>query len=400
MRSSLAAVLTSCALALVGCEKKESAPAAASGGTAAATVPGGTPGVFGDTILLGEVGSLTGSEATFGISTRNAIELAINEVNAAGGVKGKKIEVRVYDNQSKPEEAANAAMRLVMQDRVAVVIGENASSNTLAMAPAVARAQVPLISPSATNPRVTSEGGPFVFRVCFVDTFQGEAMAAFARRNLGLGRVAVLTDLKSDYSIGLADVFRRRFRELGGQVISEESYAKGDTDFRALLTRVKARRPEAIFIPGYYSDAGPIAHQARELGIQALLLGGDGWESGGKLVELGGSAVEGAYYSTHFSPDNPSPVVQSFIGRYRARYGKLPDSLGALGYDAARVGIDALRRSAGPGGPALRDAIAATHDFEGVTGRISFGPDRNAVKSTVVVRLAEGKPVFVAEVSP
>ncbi|HMK72372.1 MAG TPA: ABC transporter substrate-binding protein, partial [Myxococcaceae bacterium] len=353
-----------------------------------------------ETIVVGAVGSLTGPEAHFGLDTRDGVALAIDEANAAGGVGGRKLVLRSYDAQSKPEEAANAAMRLVMQDRVALVIGENASSNTLAMAPAVARAQVPLISPSATNPRVTSEGGPFVFRVCFVDTFQGEAMAAFARRNLGLGRVAVLTDLKSDYSIGLADVFRRRFRELGGQVISEESYAKGDTDFRALLTRVKARRPEAIFIPGYYSDAGPIAHQARELGIQALLLGGDGWESGGKLVELGGSAVEGAYYSTHFSPDNPSPVVQSFIGRYRARYGKLPDSLGALGYDAARVGIDALRRSAGPGGPALRDAIAATHDFEGVTGRISFGPDRNAVKSTVVVRLAEGKPVFVAEVSP
>jgi branched-chain amino acid transport system substrate-binding protein len=389
MRSG-ATGLAAGALLLLGCERKAETVAPASAQTAAAA----------ETVVIGAVGSLTGPEAHFGLDTRDGVALAIEEANADGGVGGKKLVLRSYDAQSKPEEAANAAMRLVMHDRVALVIGENASSNTLAMAPAVARAQVPLISPSATNPRVTSEGGPYVFRVCFVDTFQGEAMAAFVRRNLGLTRVAVLTDLKSDYSIGLADVFRRRFRELGGQVISEESYAKGDSDFRALLTRVKARRPEAIFIPGYYSDAGPIAHQARELGIQAVLLGGDGWESGGKLVELGGSAVEGAYFSTHFSPDNPSPAVQNFIGRYRARYGKLPDSLGALGYDAARVGIDALRRSASPGGPALREAVAATHDFEGVTGRISFGPDRNAVKSAVVVRLAEGKPVFVAEVSP
>jgi len=389
MRSE-ATWLAATALVLLGCERKaENAPAA----FAQAPSPA-------QTLVVGAVGSLTGPEAHFGLDTRDGVALAIDEANADGGVGGKRLVLRSYDAQSKPEEAANAAMRLVMQDRVALVIGENASSNTLAMAPAVARAQVPLISPSATNPRVTSEGGPYVFRVCFVDTFQGEAMAAFARRNLDLTRVAVLTDLKSDYSIGLAEVFRRRFRELGGQVVSEESYAKGDTDFRALLTRVKARRPEAIFVPGYYSDAGPIAHQARELGIQAVLLGGDGWESGGKLVELGGSAVEGAYYSTHFSPDNPSPAVQSFIGRYRARYGKLPDSLGALGYDAARVGIEALRRSSGPGGPALREAIASTRDFDGVTGRISFGPDRNAVKSAVVVRLAQGKPVFVAEVSP
>ena len=391
MRSG-ATWLAAGALALLGCERKAGSADAAAGARAAPAVPG--------TLIIGAVGSLTGPEAHFGLDTRDGIALAIEEANADGGVDGRKLVLRAYDAQSKPEEAANAVMRLVMQDRVALVIGENASSNTLAMAPAVARAQVPLISPSATNPRVTSEGGPFVFRVCFVDTFQGAAMADFARHDLKLARVAVLTDLKSDYSMGLSDVFRRRFRELGGEVVSEESYAKGDTDYRALLTRVKARRPDGIFIPGYYSDVGPIAHQARELGIQAVLLGGDGWDSGGKLAELGGPAVEGSYHSTHFSPGNPSPTVRAFTELYRARYGRLPDSLGALGYDAARVGIAALRRTSGVSGAALREAIAATRDFDGVTGRITLGPDRNAVKSAVVVKLVEGQPVFVAEVSP
>ncbi len=354
----------------------------------------------GQAVLIGMVGSLTGPEAHFGLGTRDGVTLAMEEANAAGGVAGRPLALRAYDAQSKPEEAASAAMRLVLQDKVLLVIGENASSNTLAMAPAMAAAQVPLISPSATNPRVTSEGGPYVFRVCFVDSFQGEAMAAFARRTLKLSRLAVLTDVKSDYSVGLAEVFRRRFLALGGTVVAEESYAKGDSDFRAVLTRMKAKRPDAIFIPGYYSDAGPIARQARELGLESVLLGGDGWDSGGKLAELGGAAVEGAYYSTHFSPDNPAAPVQRFLQAYRARFGRLPDALGALGYDAARVGIAALRATAGVGGAALQAAIAATRDFDGVTGRITLGADRNAVKSAVVVRLVRGEPTFVSEVLP
>jgi branched-chain amino acid transport system substrate-binding protein len=380
------------ACTLLACERR--APPATE-----ATVGPASPADAG-VLLIGMVGSLTGPEAHFGLGTRDGVALAIEEANQQGGVGGHALVLRAYDAQSKPEEAATAAVRLVKKDNAVLVIGENTSSNTLAMAPAVAGAGVPLISPSATNPRVTKEGGPYVFRVCFVDSFQGEAMAAFARRNLKLKRLAVLTDAKSDYSIGLADVFRRKFLELGGVLGAEESYAKGDTDFRALLTRVKSSHPEAIFIPGYYSDAGPIARQARELGIEAVLLGGDGWDSGGKLSELGGTAVEGSYYSTHFSPDNPSPSVQTFLKTYRARFGQLPDALGALGYDAARVGIAALRASGGVGGDALRLAIGATRDFDGVTGRLTLGPDRNVVKSAVVVRMVRGEPSFFAEVLP
>ena len=396
--SSLAAVLTSCALVLVGCEKKESASSSASGGTAAAPAPGGTPGVFGDTILLGEVGSLTGSEATFGISTRNAIELAINEVNAAGGVKGKKIEIRVYDNQSKPEEAGNAATRLISQDHVKMILGEVASSNSLAMAPKAQEAQVPMISNASTNPKVT-QIGDYIFRVCFIDPFQGFVMAKFAHDNLKLTKVAVLRDLGSDYSQGLADVFERKFTEMGGKIVAGETYTKGSTDFRSQLTAIKRAAPDAIYIPGYYNDIGLIARQARELGITAKLMGGDGWDSE-KLFELGGSAVEGSYFSNHYSPDDPNPRVQKFIAAYKAAYGSVPDSLAALGYDAAMVAVDAIKRAPSFDRAAIRDAIAATKNYHGVTGSITLDDNRNGTKSAVVLEVGKGKTKYVDTIAP
>jgi branched-chain amino acid transport system substrate-binding protein len=384
------------ALALVGspgCEKKQ-APAASQ--SAAPTTVQPTTGP----LVIGTVGALTGPEAHFGSESQNGAQLAVEEVNAAGGVQGRQLVIRSYDSQSRPEEAANAMTRLVTQDRALFVVGENQSSLSLAMAPAAAQGQVPMIAPSSTNPRVTTEGGPYVFRVCFTDTFQGELLARYARETLKAERVAVLVDQKSDYAVGLAKVFGTRFGALGGKIVAEEAYAKGDTDFRSQLTRAKGARPEVLFIPGYYSDVGPMARQARELGMKATLLGGDGWDSGERLGQLGGSAVEGALYSTHFAPDNPGSRVQEFIAKYKARFGHVPDALGALGYDAARVGIDALRRSGGVGGPALREQIARTRDFDGITGRITLGPDRDAVKPAIIVKLHDGKPVFAAEVSP
>ena len=396
MRSALAAVLTSCALALVGCEWKASAPT--SGGTATAPASGGTPGVTADTILLGEVGSLTGSEATFGISTRNAIELAINEVNAAGGVKGRKIEVRVYDNQSKPEEAAQAANRLINQDNVLLILGEVASSNSIAMAEKAQPAKVPMISNASTNPKVT-EIGDYIFRVCFIDPFQGYVMAKFAHDNLKLNKVAVLRDLGSAYSQGLADVFERKFTEMGGKIVGRETYTKGSTDFRSQLTAIKRASPDAIYIPGYYNDIGLIARQARELGITATLMGGDGWDSE-KLFELGGSAVEGSYFSNHYSPDDPNPRVQKFIASYKAAYGSVPDSLAALGYDAAMVAVDAIKRAPSFDRAAIRDAIAQTKNFHGVTGSITLDDKRNATKSAVVLEVGKGKTKYVDTIAP
>jgi branched-chain amino acid transport system substrate-binding protein len=399
MRSALATALASCALALVACEKKAEAPAASSspsGGVA--TAPAGSPGVTGDTILIGEVGSLTGSEATFGISTRNAIELALREVNAAGGVKGKKIEIRVYDNQSKPEEAAQAANRLINQDHVLLILGEVASSNSMAMAEKAQPAKVPMISNASTNPKVT-EIGDYIFRVCFIDPFQGYVMAKFAHDNLRLNKVAVLRDLGSAYSQGLADVFERKYTEMGGKIVARETYTKGSTDFRSQLTAIKRAQPDGIYIPGYYNDIGLIARQARELGITGKLMGGDGWDSE-KLFELGGAAVEGSYFSNHYSPDDPNPRIQKFIADYKAAFGSVPDALAALGYDAAMVAVDAMKRAPTLDRAAVRDAIAATKNFPGVTGTITLDDKRNATKSAVVLEVGKGKTRYVATIAP
>ncbi|MFZ5470120.1 MAG: ABC transporter substrate-binding protein [Myxococcota bacterium] len=398
------------AVVALGCEKKMPTEGAEPGtgqepSTAAkpATPPAGEPGAptapaESDTILLGEVGSLTGSEAAFGISTRDGIDLAIKEANAAGGVKGKKLAVRVYDNQSKPEEAASAITRLITQDKVVLVLGEVASSNSLAMAPKAQEAKVPMVTPSSTNPAVT-EVGDYIFRVCFIDPFQGFVMAKFARETLKLNKVAILKDVKSAYSIGLTEVFERKFTEMGGKVVRVEAYSKGDTDFRAQLTTLKKAKPDGIYIPGYYNDVGLIARQAKELGLKSTLMGGDGWDSA-KLFELGGSAVEGAYVSNHYSAEDPSPRVQNFIKAYKDAYGTVPDSLAALGYDAAKVSIDALKRAGDLSGPAVRDALAATKEFPGVAGTITLDEKRNAVKPAVVLKIEDGKFKYVATVAP
>ncbi|NOJ96108.1 ABC transporter substrate-binding protein [Corallococcus sp. CA049B] len=399
MRRPLPLLLTALALALVGCEKK-SAPApapapATQGGSATAAPPGPPPE---GSILIGEVGSLTGSEATFGISARNGIDMALQEANAAGGVRGQKLVVRVYDSQGRPEEGAQAATRLIAQDKVVALLGEAASSVSMAMADKAQAAKVPMITPTSTSPEVTKKGD-YIFRVCFIDPFQGLVMAKFARENLKLDKVAVLTDNKSAFSVGLADVFNQKFKEFGGTIVGNESYSKGDTDFRAQLTSIKNMKPEAVFVPGYYTDVGIIARQAREVGLRVPLLGGDGWDSD-KLYELGGSALEGSYFSNHYSPDNPDPVVQNFLKKYKAAYGSVPDSVAVLAYDAGRLLVDAMKRAPDTSGPALRDAIAATKDFPGVAGTINLDANRDAVKQAVVMKVEGGKAVFVTTVKP
>ena len=308
------------------------------------------------------------------------------------------MSVRVYDDQSKPEEAASAVTRLINQDHVKQILGEVASSNSLAMAPKAQDAKIPMITPSSTNPSVTLKGD-YIFRVCFIDPFQGYVMAKYAHDPLKISKAAILKDVKSAYSLGLTDVFERKFTEMGGKVVATEAYSKGDTDFRAQLTALKGKKPEAIYIPGYYSDVGIIARQARELGLKAIFLGGDGWDSE-KLFELGGSAVEGAYVSNHYSAEDPNPRVQNFIRDYKAAYGATPDSLAALGYDSARVGIEAMRRAADLSGPTLRAAIALTKDFPGVAGTITLDENRNAVKPAVVLQVSGGKFKYVATVAP
>jgi branched-chain amino acid transport system substrate-binding protein len=349
-------------------------------------------------LLLGLVGALSGPEAELGQSIRDGALLAIEEANAAGGVRGRQLVLRAYDSQGRPEEAARAAVRLVTQDGAVLVLGGDTSGSTLAMAPVAARAQVPLVSPSATSPRVTLEGGPYVFRVCFVDSFQGTALAGLAADE-GYGRLEMLVDMKSDYSVGLSHEFERRFVAQGGTLVGTATYATGDSDFRAQLTRLKGLRPDALFIPGYYTDAAAIARQARQLGLMVPLLGGDGWDSPG-LVRLGGQAVEGSQFTTHFTADNPSPTVQAFRRDFERRFGQPPSSGAALGFDAARVAVDALQRSPTPKGPLLRDALAQTKTFDGVTGIITFGQDRDAFKSAMVLRIHDGRAVFLTELAP
>lgn len=398
MRRLAPMLLASLALLLGGCEKKKTEPAPAGGGETAAQGGAPTAPVDENTILLGEVLSMTGGTATFGISTRNGIELAVKEANAAGGVKGKKLVTRVYDNQGKPEEAAQAVTRLITQDKPAIILGDVASSNSLAMAEKAQAAKVPMITPSSTNTSVTQKGD-YIFRVCFIDPFQGFVMAKFARENLKANNVAVLQDNRSAYSIELADVFRRKFTEMGGKITGVESFSQGDTDFRAQLTAIKNTKPDAIYVPGYYSDVGIIARQARQLGLQVPMLGGDGWDSE-KLFELGGSALQGSYFSNHYSPSNPDPRTQKFIADYKAAYGAVPDALAALGYDAARVAIAALERAPDLGHQSIRDAIAQTKDFPGVAGTITLDENRNAVKPAVILKVGEDKTEFVTTVAP
>jgi branched-chain amino acid transport system substrate-binding protein len=349
-------------------------------------------------IVVGEYGSFTGTTATFGQSTHNGIALAFDEVNAAGGILGKKIKLLSEDDQSKPEEAATAASKLINQNRVVALLGEVASSRSLAAAPISQAAHVPMISPSSTNPRVT-QVGDYIFRVCFIDPFQGSVMAKFAANSLKVKKVAILYDLRNDYSVGLRQYFTDTFKGLGGEIVAEQSFSEGDSDFRAQLTQLKAKSPEAIYLPGYYTEASTVARQARELGITAPLMGGDGWDSP-KLFEIGGKAIEGSYISNHYSTEDPSPTIQKFVQDYNKKYGATPDALAALGYAAAKILVDAIKRAGGTEGPKLRDAIAATVDFPGVTGKITIDKTRNAVKPAVVLKVTDGKFKYVETIAP
>lgn len=351
-----------------------------------------------DEILVGEYGSLTGSEATFGQSTNMGIRLAFDEVNAKGGVKGKKIKLITLDNQGKPEEAAQAVTRLITQDKVVAVLGEVASGRSLAAAPIAQKYQVPMISPSSTNPKVTTIGD-YIFRVCFLDPFQGTVMAKFALENLKAKKVAILRDVKSDYSVGLANFFAEKFKALGGEVAIDASYSGGDSNFKAQLTTIKAAKVEAIFIPGYYTDVGLIAKQTRELGITVPLLGGDGWESS-KLSEIGGEAINGSYFSTHYTSETQDAAVVEFINKFKQKFGQTPDGLAALAYDAALILVKAMENSTEITPKNIRDQLMQIKDFPGVTGKITINSERNADKGAVIVKVDGPLNRFVTSINP
>jgi branched-chain amino acid transport system substrate-binding protein len=339
----------------------------------------------GDTIKVGVYGDTTGATSSFGLSTKNGIQLAFDEINAAGGVNGKKLEMVFEDDQGTPEKAKTVISKLINQDKVVAVLGEVASSNSLAAAPVAQEAKIPMITPSSTNPKVT-EVGDYISRVCFIDPFQGSVMAKFAANTLKAKTAAILGDNSSDYSKGLTQFFEQEFTKLGGTVITKQTYAQKDQDFKAQLTQMRDQKPDVIYIPGYYGEVGIIAKQARELGMNQPLLGGDGWDSP-ELWKLGGAALKPAYISNHYSADNPAPEIQNFVKAYQAKFSVAPDSLAALAYDSAKVLADAIKRAGGTDSAKLKDAINATKDFPGVTGKITLDATRNAVKPAVVLEL-------------
>jgi branched-chain amino acid transport system substrate-binding protein len=351
-----------------------------------------------DTIKIGEFASLTGKEAAFGQNAHKGTLLAIEEANAAGGVLGRQLELITEDDESKPGESATIVKKLISRDKVVAMLGEITSGRTLEAAPICQNARIPLISPGATAPEVTTKGN-YIFRVCFIDPFQGTVMAKFARDSLKIQRAAVLSSVSSPQSVGLTKFFRERFTADGGTVVLEQKYGDGDKDFRAQLTAIKAAGVEGVFVPGYYAEAALICKQARELGLTVPIFGVDGWESP-ELIEIGGPAVEGAYFSTHYSPENKSPVVVAFNDRFRKRWDLESNALSALGYDSAMVLIDALRRAGTTESAKLRDALAATTNFAGATGVITFDAQRNPTKSAVVLTVKNGHYAFVQDVHP
>lgn len=345
-------------------------------------------------VLVGLYGSLTGDGASFGLSSREGTELAVEELNAGGGVLGgRRIRLLVEDNQSRPDEASNAVTKLITQDRVVAVLGEVASRRTLAAAPVAQRYQIPLITPASTNERVT-EVGDYIFRVCFIDPFQGEVLAKFAFNDLKARRAAVLRDITQDYSVGLTESVVKNFAALGGQVSDPISYSGGDPDFRAVLTQIRAQKPDVIFATGYYTEAAIIVRQARELGMTMPILGGDGWV--GDALANGREALRNTFISNHYSGDNPSPVVQNFVADYRKKFGKEPDSIAALAYDAVKVLADAFERAGTTNGAAVRDALANS-DVAGVTGQLTMDARRNVSKPAVIqeVTYVNGQVQFV-----
>lgn len=349
-------------------------------------------------IVIGEYDSLTGSDATFGLSSNKGVRLAIDEANAAGGVKGKKISLITLDDQGKNEEAAAATTRLITQNNVIAIIGGVASGRSKAAAPIAQARGIPFVSPASTNPDVTKIGD-YVFRVCFIDPFQGFVMAKFAAENLKLKKVAILRDVKNDYSVGLADVFSAEFKKRGGEIVGDISYQAGDIDFKAQLTQIRSKNPDGIYIPGYYTEVGLIAQQARQLGIKAPLMGGDGWDSD-SLSQIGKEAINGNYYSNHYTTESTDPAVTEFIKKFKAKYNETPDALAALGYDATKILIAAIDRAPDLSGKAIRDEIAKTKDFPGVTGKITLNENRDAVKSAVIIQVDGVNRKYVNTITP
>lgn len=351
-----------------------------------------------DPIKVGVYLDLTGQTSGFGQSTLNGIKMAAEEINAAGGISGRQLKLVIGDEQGEPDKIVAVVKKLIEEDKVHALLGEVASTYSLMAAPHAQAARVPMIAPSSTNPQLT-QAGDYIFRTCFIDPFQGEALAKFAALTLKTKRAAIMFDPDSTYSQWLVTPFEREFIKLGGRIVRKQSYSQIDRDFSTQLTSIRAAKPDVIYIPGYYSSAAIIAHQARQMKMNQPLLGGDGWNAP-QLWTLGGKAMNNSYMSQHFASDDTSPTVRKFVANYKTKYQYEPNSIAALGYDAMAVLADAIRRAGTTDGPKLRDAIAQTKNFPGVTGSITINHERNAVKPAVISQLLNGKFIYREKVYP
>ena len=366
---------------------------------------GGSKGTDGDTIKVGGLLEMTGGSASFGISGKNGIDLALKKINEKGVLGGKKLSLVVADTKSEASEATNGMQKLISQDKVVAVIGPNQSSAVIASGAINNGAKVVDITPMGTNPDVTvdpktKQVKPYSFRTCFIDPFQGTVMASFASNELKVKRAAIYIDNTSDYAKGLAQFFKENFVKNGGQVVIEEAYLQKDTDFKSTLTKIKAAKPDFIYIPGYYQEVGLIVKQAREMGINVPMAGGDGWDSA-KLPEIAGkAALENTFFSSLYSPDDTSDLNKEFVAEYKKAYNTNPDVFAALAYDSTLLVAKAIE-DAGSADPAkIAEAMAKIKGFKGVSGEVTFNEQHNPIKSAVIIEHKDGKQTFKTKVNP
>jgi branched-chain amino acid transport system substrate-binding protein len=354
-------------------------------------------------IKIGLVAPLTGDVKTFGESTRNGFTIAIEETNANGGVNGDSIKMYIADDRNDPTEARNAGSKLINQDGVKLIIGSVSSKCSIPLSEVCQAATAVMISPTSTNPKVTvnddNSRKDFIFRACFIDPFQGMVAAKFAVEYLKAKTSAILYDVGNDYVKGLAEFYRDNFQKLGGKVITYESYTKDDTDFSALLTKVKRDNPDVLYVPDYYNKVGLIAKQARQLGIKAVMMGGDGWDSP-DMLKIAGDAIVGGYFTNHYSPDDPRPEVQTWVKKYETKYGSKPDALATLAYDATTLMLEAIKSAKTANPPDVRNALQNFKGLNAVSGSISYDASGNPIKDAVILKYTKNGQEFVTSVKP
>jgi branched-chain amino acid transport system substrate-binding protein len=354
-----------------------------------------------DEIKIGANFELTGNVANYGSMGLDGLKLAIKQANDAGGVNGKKINLVIADDKSEASEAANAATKLISTDKVKVLVGPATTANVLATTQIAGDSKIPLIAPMATSPKITVDNGkvkPFVFRSCFIDPLQGDVMATFATKTLKAKTAAIYVDSSSDYSKSLAQVFKEKFEAAGGKVLVEEAFLQKDQDFKATLTKIKAANADVIFVPAYYEEVGKIVKQARELGITNAIIGTDGWDDD-KVVDIAGAgALNNTFFSTHYSDQDKD--VQSFIDAFKTEYNKAPNVFAALGYDAGKMLVDAIKRAGSDDPEKIRQALEETKNLQVGTGLITMDPNHNPIKSAVIIEMKDGAKTMKEKITP